>query len=647
MDTNNMITEPEIESVEMAESMGEEIAEATEVAETAAPARPKGGVNKRPKRGSNTSSKSSSSKSSSENKPKSSSKSTSGKSGNGLSIKNKLVALGVVPAIILMIVVLLLSKNAITNGLEEESLSGLKMLATATEGAFVSHEGDFYLNDAGELMKGDLNISEAYDEEIDVFAEGFDADVTLCFGKTRMVTSLKNTSGERIVGTDISDEVWSVVKSGKIYETNDIKINGKDYFAAYIPVENPDGTVVGAMFAGEPKEEVDSFIAKEVQKIVTIGIVALIVVAIIAFTIANGIGNCLVAIQAALTKLSEGQLGVAVDEAATRRTDEIGAMANATATLITKLRAIVTGLKQSSETLYQSGNSLDEMAGQSSVAADEISHAVEDISKGAVSQAEEIETASSEISTMGQVIESIVSNVGNLTDTSNNMKAAEQESSLTMKDLSDSNDRTTAAIARIAEQIRLTNDSIAKISSATGLITNIADQTNLLSLNASIEAARAGEVGKGFAVVAGEIQKLAAQSDETAAEIQKIIDMLTTEAEETMKVMEEAEALIREQQDKLDATKNKFAVVSTGIDSSRSDTGAIQTDADACNQARNQVVDVISNLSAISQENAASAQQTTASMEELNATINMLAEAAGNLKQLSTDLNEEMEFFKM
>ena len=87
--------------------------------------------------------------------------------------------------------------------------------------------------------------------------------------------------------------------------------------------------------------------------------------------------------------------------------------------------------------------------------------------------------------------------------------------------------------------------------------------------------------------------------------------------------------------------------MSDGINVSREGTNVIRGNASSCDHARAQVVDVISNLSAISQENAASAEETTASMEELNATINMLAEAAGNLKVLSEQLNEEMNFFQM
>lgn len=362
---------------------------------------------------------------------------------------------------------------------------------------------------------------------------------------------------------------------------------------------------------------------------------------------ANVIAKVLKKASDMLSELADGHLNVDIDERILKRKDEIGQMGVAIEALLEKLRSVVSQLKQSSDTLHTSGNSLDQMAGQSSAAADEISRAVEDISKGAVSQAEEIENASQEIATMGEVIEDIVHSVGNLTDASANMTVAGNASETTMQELSESNDRTTEAIARIGEQIRATNASIEKIGAAASLITSIADQTSLLSLNASIESARAGEAGKGFAVVAGEIQKLAVQSDEAAAEIQQIIDTLLKESEQTMAVMEQAEGLVAEQQQKLDATKQRFAEVNNGITVSREGTDVIRGNAGSCDQARAQVVDVISNLSAISEQNAASAQETTASMEELNATINMLAEAAGNLKVLSEQLNDEMSFFQM
>ena len=290
---------------------------------------------------------------------------------------------------------------------------------------------------------------------------------------------------------------------------------------------------------------------------------------------------------------------------------------------------------------------MDSMASQSSTATDEISRAVEEISHGAVSQAEEIESASGQIAAMGAVIEDIVSNVKNLSEASESMTSAGNASLETMQKLSDSNDRTSHAINNIGEQIQLTNESIKKISVATELITSIASQTNLLSLNASIESARAGEAGRGFAVVATEIQKLAVQSNDAAVEIQQIIGNLITESQKTMNEMQDAEVLMREQQEKLGDTKEKFDEVNVGIDVSKEQTQQIRVYVDSCDSARAAVIDVITNLSAISQENAASAEETTASMEELNATINVLAGEAVKLKEIAAQLKEEMSFFRV
>lgn len=569
-----------------------------------------------------------------------------GKKGRKFGIREKLVCLAAVPALVASIVILLIARGVMVDGMQDEMIDGLVLLADAVRGSYDADAGDFSLGDDGCVYKGEVNISSV-PEALDIFTTEIDADVTLCWGKTRMVTSLQNADGSRPVGTDIADDVWETVQKGEIYKTTDIVVMNRNYYAVYVPLKNPDGTVVGAVFAGRPSESLTAYITKKVTSLILIAVAVLVLCIIVGFLIASGMAKATLAAEEALLQVAEGHLNVKVDAVATKRRDELGQMGRAIEELIERLRTIVGDLKKSSDTLYNSGNSLNEMAGHSSAAADEISHAVEDISKGAVSQAEEIETASTEIATMGEVIESIVQNVGNLTNTSHTMTAAGDASSMTMQELSASNDRTTEAIRRIGEQIRMTNASIEKIGAAATLITSIADQTSLLSLNASIESARAGEAGRGFAVVAGEIQKLAVQSDEAAAEIQQIIDTLLTESERTMTVMKEAEGLVAEQQGKLNDTKTRFHEVSDGINESRENTNVIRGNADSCDRARAQVVDVISNLSAISQENAASAEETTASMQELNATISMLAEAAGSLKVLSEQLNNEMGFFKM
>lgn len=563
-----------------------------------------------------------------------------------ISVRVRLIAMMIIPALFISLVLMFYASFTLTDGLETEALDGLTLLANSVKGSYENMDGDWWLDENLELWKGEDNLSLRM-EEIDKFTEGMNADVTICYGKTRRLTSLRNTSGDRILGTDISDEVWAAVQKGESYKTADIVINNLDYVAVYIPLEDASGKVIGVVFAGEPLTEVKEYISEKIISFVVISVVILVIVCVLGVLVANSMTNAIVKAKNVVEVLASGDLGAKVEQRILVRGDEIGDMARAVKGLKDKLNEIVGNLLKSANTLYEAGNGLDDMARQCSTTTDDVSRAVEEISKGAVSQAEEIQNASSEIVAMGEVIEEIVENVNNLTETSDAMSRSGNMSTETMLNLSAANDQTANAISNIGNQVRLTDESIKQIGMATELITSIASQTNLLSLNASIESARAGEAGRGFAVVATEIQKLAVQSNDAAVEIQQIIGTLTGESQKTMDEMKEAEVLMREQQEKLNDTKEKFGEVSTGIDVSREGTQQIRVCADSCNSARASVIDVISNLSAISEENAASAEETTASMQELNATINLLAEEATKLKDISTSLNEEMKFFKM
>lgn len=562
-------------------------------------------------------------------------------------IRTKLLELTILPALVVAAVVILFAGKSLTDGLNSESLDGLKLLAEAVNAGYGNMDGEFFLDAENNLWKGEVNLT-ANINKIDYYVDGSDAEVTVFIGKTRRLTTLTDhTTGERIVGTDASDQVWEAVQQGQIYQSTNLVINEKNYYVSYVPLKNAAGKIIGMVFAGRPSEGIEKYITNRIRDFAFATVVMLLFAAAAGTIIANGIAKSLVKAKEALLKVSEGELNINVDAAILKRRDEIGDMGRTLESLIGTLKEIVGKLKQTAMQLQVTGNDLETMAASSGRATDEISHAVEDISKGAVSQAREIESASTEISSMGEMIGEIVENVNSLSRTSEVMSTAGDASTHTMLNLSESNDRTSEAIATIGKQIRLTDESIKRISEATELITSIASQTNLLSLNASIESARAGEAGRGFAVVAAEIQKLAVQSNAAAVEIQQIIAALLSESAKTLKEMQETEVLMKEQQDKLNETKNRFTEVGAGIAASREGTKQIRVSADSCNSARATVIDVISNLSAISEENAASSEETTASMQELNATINILTEEAGRLKLISEELNEDMKFFKI
>jgi methyl-accepting chemotaxis protein len=293
------------------------------------------------------------------------------------------------------------------------------------------------------------------------------------------------------------------------------------------------------------------------------------------------------------------------------------------------------------------GTDLGDMASQTSHTTDEISLAVEEVSKGAITQAEEVEHATNLVSDMGMKIEQIVHSIDELYQVAEAMQKAGNEAQNNMNLLKVSNEQTNTAIEKVAENVEKTDKSVAVIAEALNLITDIADETNLLSLNASIEAARAGEAGRGFAVVAAQIQKLAEESNASAAQIAEIISTLSQDSANTLTVMENLRDNISVQQEKMLDTIDKFASVREGIVTSTDHTSLIHTQASDCDSSRVSVVDIIQDLSALSEENAASTEETTASMQELNATIALLSNAAKDLQDLAVSLENDMRFFKL
>ena len=437
------------------------------------------------------------------------------------------------------------------------------------------------------------------------------------------------------------------MKQGNIYETSDVTINGQSYYAVYEPIHNSDGSVAGMVFAGEPSTEVTSTIRQKTISIIGISAVVWIVTLIAAFLVAKRIAAAIIQTQKLLESLSEGNLQLEVPAGILARNDEIGVMAHSMGTLLAQLNQIMGGIKKNTDSLMMQGDSLESMASQTSATADEISSAVEDISKGAVSMAEDIESATGQINNMGIIIEKIVDSIRELDRLSGNMHSADTASAQIINELSESNDKTTEAIKKIEESVRTTNESVTRIQEAVNLISSIASETSLLALNASIEAARAGEAGRGFAVVATQISKLSEDSNQSAKTIEDIIHQLAIDSEASVKIMNEVDAIVTEQQKKLNETKEKFSDVSNGIEDSMKETQVINGQATECDSNRAVVVDVISSLSAVSQENAASTEETTASMEELNATINLLAQAAKDLKDIAESLEKDVAFFQL
>ena len=195
-----------------------------------------------------------------------------------------------------------------------------------------------------------------------------------------------------------------------------------------------------------------------------------------------------------------------------KRSDECGTMAKALLALRESLVQVVTDIKNQSALLYETSAQLTGSANTTSGTVQNVEQAVSEIASGATNQAQETQKATEDIVLMGTMVEDTNSQVSALHNAADAIKESSDTANNTLQELDLINKKAIDSINVIYEQTHTTNESALKIKEATTLIASIADETNLLSLNASIEAARAGEAGRGFAVVASQIQKLAEQS---------------------------------------------------------------------------------------------------------------------------------------
>lgn len=570
-----------------------------------------------------------------------------GKKNGSSRLRIKIMLVALFPMILMAVIIGITAARNMREGMQQEMMYALETEAHSLEQLYNAVNDDAYSVSGDKLMKGSFNVTDETDF-LDSLVEGTDMQVTLFYGDTRMATTLKDQSGKRLIGTKADESVArAVTQDGRTVEDYNITIDGEKYYACYAPLKDSGDKVIGMTFAGKPVKQVEALISQRTREIIIVETVLVLIALVVIFILTRSIQTGLQAAEKAVHSLSNGDLTAAIESKAMRRNDELGDMAKGVAVLMNQLLEVVNNIRASSQQLLKSGTDLSNMASQTSSTADDISKAIEEISQGAVAQADEIEKASHDVDTMGQLIEHIADNVAELDQGTQEIKGSSDRSIDIIRELTDSNDRSMEAVKEISRQVNATNESALKIRAAVDLITSIAEETNLLSLNASIEAARAGEQGRGFAVVAGQIQKLAEQSNESAGSIADIIRDLLKDSENSVQVMEEVQKIMNEQQDKLHATRKQIVEVGDGISGAAQAAGMIRQQTEHCNSARANVADVISNLSAISEQNAASTEETTASMEEMNAALNLLAESAQQLQEMSKSLEENISFFRV
>ena len=269
------------------------------------------------------------------------------------------------------------------------------------------------------------------------------------------------------------------------------------------------------------------------------------------------------------------------------------------------------------------------------------------MAEGASSQAQDTQTATESVIVIGNMVEETNEEVSGLRSNVERMKESGEAANCNLKELEEINSEVKESIEEIYRQTNTTNESAMKIKDAIALITSIAEETNLLSLNASIEAARAGEQGKGFAVVANQIQKLAEQSNDSAMKVQGITNMLMEDSEKAVVTMDKVKKIMETQMQKVDTTGTMFTEVQEGIEKSMHGITTISEKTQNMDQARVNVVDIVQNLTAIAEENAAGTEEASASVTEVSAVVDDISNNAKQLLDVAQVIDQHMKKFSV
>jgi methyl-accepting chemotaxis protein len=317
---------------------------------------------------------------------------------------------------------------------------------------------------------------------------------------------------------------------------------------------------------------------------------------------------------------------------------------------IGQMRDAVSGIvKSSTDAAHQvavSSEQLKTISRESVTAADEIARTIEEISAGANSQATETSQGTKHMSILGQLIAENEKSMERLNDAADEAGRLKDEGVKDLDDLEDKAKENAKAAEGVRDIITATNQSADKIEKASQMIKNIAKQTDLLALNAAIEAARAGESGRGFGVVAEEIKKLAEQSNDFTDEIASVVKGLSTQTIKAVQTIEQVVVIAKAQTERVNHTHVKFQGISTAIEQMKGIIAALNASSQDITTKKEEMLQMISQLSAISEENAAGTEEASASIEEQAAAMAEIANASEHLAVLSRNMQESITRFK-
>lgn len=566
-----------------------------------------------------------------------------------MSIQKKILSMTIGPVVLLGLLSIFFMLTTVRSSMMEEIEEGLKGTAAATLAAYDQNTGDYMESSNGDIWKGSYNISRS-ESLVDRIRDNTGMDVTFFYGDRRIMTSALDSNGDRILNSPAGERiVEKVLQNGEEYFSSAVSLDGVMNYGYFMPVyqNGSDDEIIGMVFVGTDKENKDAVVNGIIFGIGAAVCVAMILCIGVGLKLATSISHNIKKSISIMGKVAEGDLTVWVDDKMLKRKDEIGDLSRVTVKLKDTLKGILKGISENSASLLEASRALGNAADTTNGTMNEVQNAVSQVVANSTEQSKNSESTSENMRIMGEHITETSTEVDTLNQNAASMQKSSKKTADTLAQLCHINEEVERIIGEVKEQTDRTNVSIQKINTAMEFITSIAEETNLLSLNASIEAARAGESGRGFAVVADQIKKLAEQSNQSGHEIEETTKALMEDSAREMEIMQRMQEIITEQSGSMQETRANVSEVLKEIEDSMQSILQIRESTGRLAESRGEVMEAVEQLSQIAHDNVDSTQQTYTETQEVLDTFRQVYDSAEQLKKIADELAESMQYFKI